>query len=403
MELLTPTSHNHRRPPWVCVVGPSPRFLSGITYYTFSLVNALSSRCEVSSILMRRLLPAFLYPGRTRVGKVLTDIRLPPSVRVFDGVDWYWVPSLFRALLFLWGRRPTIVVFQWWSGTVLHSYLILAAIARVSGAQVIVEFHEVLDTGEVRHPWVSRYVGAVAPLLFHLATRYVVHSEFDKTLLNHAYGIPSIKMHVIPHPAYALAERSLPIRARPTTLVDECHLLYFGVIRPFKGVEVLLDALALVPPNEISHYRLTVVGETWEGWNLPARKIAGHPHRDRILFVNRYVTDTETHNLFRDADVVVLPYRRSSQSGPLHLAMGYGLPVVTTRVGGLVEAAGSYPGAVLVDPSDPVSLLAGIRSAYKMRARRFVPTANWTAAAQAYCSLFAEVSGEECPKPATTP
>jgi glycosyltransferase involved in cell wall biosynthesis len=69
-----------------------------------------------------------------------------------------------------------------------------------------------------------------------------------------------------------------------------------------------------------------VVGETWEGWTLPGEQIARSPRRDRITFVNRYVSDEELDGYLRGADAVVLPYLRSSLSGPLHVAMGYGLP-----------------------------------------------------------------------------
>ena len=91
-----------------------------------------------------------------------------------------------------------------------------------------------------------------------------------------------------------------------------------------------------------------MVGETWEGWTLPAELIAASPAADRITLVNRYVTDAEVDRFFAEADVVVLPYRRSSASGPLHIAMSHGLPVVVTAVGGLVEAAEHYSGTVFV-------------------------------------------------------
>ena len=89
----------------VCVVGPSTRFLSGITYYTYSLCQALSARCEVSAILMRQLLPTRLYPGHARVGAAMSALALPPTVRRVDGVDWFWVPTLGRALWLLAHRR----------------------------------------------------------------------------------------------------------------------------------------------------------------------------------------------------------------------------------------------------------------------------------------------------------
>ena len=102
----------------VCVVGPSTRFLSGITYYTYSLCQALSARGEVSAILMRQLLPTRLYPGHARVGAAMSALELPHTVRRVDGVDWFWVPMLGRALWLLAYRRPDVLILQWWTGTV---------------------------------------------------------------------------------------------------------------------------------------------------------------------------------------------------------------------------------------------------------------------------------------------
>ena len=136
----------------ICVVGAGTRFLGGISYYTLHLVNALARSHVVSLILMRQLLPTCFYPGRKRVGARLTWLEYDPLVRVFDGVDWYWLPSMLRALLFLLRERPDAVVFQWWSGTVLHSYLLLALVSRLLRVQTVIEFHEVLDPGEAKLP-----------------------------------------------------------------------------------------------------------------------------------------------------------------------------------------------------------------------------------------------------------
>jgi glycosyltransferase involved in cell wall biosynthesis len=141
-----------------------------------------------------------------------------------------------------------------------------------------------------------------------------------------------------------------------------------------------------MPPEEAARYWLTVVGETWEGTTEPAELIAGSPHRDRITFVNRYVTDEEAEGYFGGADVIVLPYHRSSQSGPLHIAFAHGKPVVVTSVGGLVEACADYAGAVMVEPRDPVALLEGIRRAAALEGP-FEHPATFAAAAARYRDL----------------
>jgi glycosyltransferase involved in cell wall biosynthesis len=368
----------------VCVVGPGTRFLSGITYYTFALSNALADVAEVSAVLMRRLLPERLYPGRERVGTEIAKLDLDPRVRRFDGVDWFWLPSLLRAAAFLLRTRPSHLVLQWWTGTTLHTYLALAAIARCLGARVVIEFHETQDVGEARHRFATRYVSALAPLLFRQASHYVAHSEHERSAISEHYAIDGAEIAVIPHATYA-HYRGGACRHEH----DDCNLLFFGIVRPFKGLEDLVRAFELLADENPSRYRLTIVGETWEGWSLPAELIAASRHADRITFVNRYVSDDEVDAAFADADLVVLPYHRSNQSGPLHVAMNYGLPVVVTAVGGLIESVQEYEGAVLVEPGEPAALAAAIDRAQPLVGRRFADPRGWDQTARRYLDLFA--------------
>jgi glycosyltransferase involved in cell wall biosynthesis len=134
-----------------------------------------------------------------------------------------------------------------------------------------------------------------------------------------------------------------------------------------------------------------VVGETWEGWDLPASLIAGSPAADRITFVNRYVTDAEVDAFFAGAELVVLPYRRSSASGPLHIAMSHGLPVVVTAVGGLVEAAEGYPGARFAPPGQPEALAGAIREAAALTGRRYADPSSWDQTVAAYTGLLTDL------------
>ncbi len=264
---------------------------------------------------------------------------MPCNVPVFDGVDYYWMPSILRAIRFVRRQRPDVLVLQWWSGTVLHTYLALALVARLLGTKVVVEFHEVLDPGEQSRKFFSAYVRRFSPRLFAEAAGFVVHSEYDRGLVIEHYGLAHERIEVIPHATYEHYRNNGVRRLAPP---GTCNLLFFGLVRPGKGLEDLVEAFGRIPSQEIGRYWLTIVGETWEGWELPFERIAASPYRDRISVVNRYVSDAEVDEFFGGADAVVLPYRQSSQSGVLHIAMAYGLPVVATRVGGLAEALAGY-------------------------------------------------------------
>jgi glycosyltransferase involved in cell wall biosynthesis len=376
----------------VCVVGPGTRFLSGITYYTYSLIEALGEAGhQCSAVLIRNLVPTRFYPGRARVGGALTELRLPPDVPRIDGVDWYWGLSMIRAVVFLRRERPQVLVLQWWTGAVLHTYLVLALVARLHGAKVVVEFHEAQDVGEAGLPLVGRYTDLLGRALLRLSAARLVHSEFDRALIEDRYGGAGTETEhgtgnvaLVPHAGYDYLPSRPPLRDAPAGVIN---LLFFGIIRPFKGVEDFIAAADLLGEDR-SRFWFTVVGETWEGWDLPERLIAESPQRDRITFVNRYVTDAEAAGYFAGADVVVLPYHRSSSSGPLQIAMAAGLPVVATKVGGLVEATAHYPGVVLAEPSNPASLADAILQAAELVGRSFQGVTTWADTARSYTELF---------------
>ena len=123
-------------------------------------------------------------------------------MRVFDGIDWYWLPSMLRAVRFVLGERPEVMVLQWWSGTVLHSYLALALLARLRGTRIVIEFHEVLDTGELRLPLVKPYTALVGAAVVRLADAFVVHSEFDRDLLATHYRLGRRPVSIVRHGPY---------------------------------------------------------------------------------------------------------------------------------------------------------------------------------------------------------
>jgi glycosyltransferase involved in cell wall biosynthesis len=376
----------------LCVVGSGTRFLSGISYYTNQLANVLAHSNYVSVILMRQLMPTRFYPGHHRVGAALSRQKFGPRVKVYDGVDWYWIPSILRAIAFLIRERPDVIIFQWWTGTVLHSYLLLAWIARFLRARIIIEFHEVLDTAEARQRMVLAYVRWVMPWLIRVSSGFVIHSEFDRAALKKHYLLGDHPVAIIPHGPYDqfnLSDSQVSYRKAPE---DCCNLLYFGVIRPFKGLEDLVAAFNAIPLDEINQYWLTIVGETWEGWTLPAELISRSDYKERITFINRYVSDEETATFFAGADAVVLPYHRSSTSGPLHIAMSQGLPVIITKVGGLIEAVDGYEGAFLVPPKDSEALRDELRRVTTLRGRRFNNPRSWEQTSLCYRSLLDSIS-----------
>ena len=374
------------------IVGPGDRFLSGVSYCTTLLASALAERGPVAMLLLRRICPRAVYPGRARVGS--TDGTLPlPEVPVFNGLDWFWGSSALGTWRF-WRRiRPNVVILQWWTATVLHSYLTLAWLAKRSGVRLVVELHEVQDVGEARLPLVSRYTRAGMRLLLSRADAVVVHSEFDRGAMRDSYPqLAELPVEVIPIGPLADSDAcrrgsGFSLRQEPPRPGEPVRLLIFGVVRPYKGHAELAAAVRLLTMSGLDLH-VSVVGEVWQGYRQPLEELAAILPADRLTIVDRYVADAEVAAFFAATHLVVLPYHRSSASGPLSIAMNWGLPVVTTSVGGLVEATADYTGAVLVPPGDPAALAEGIRRALPLVGAVHADPHSWRRSAERYAALL---------------
>jgi len=183
----------------------------------------------------------------------------------------------------------------------------------------------------------------------------VVHSEHGAGRLETVFGVPRSKLRVIPHGAFDYLTRQRDEVALPTELreVEGPVILAFGLVRPYKGIDVLLEGFRRVEGAE-----LWVVGMPrmpMEGLRELARQAPGS-----VRFVERFVTDPEIPAFMRRADLVVLPYRNIEQSGVLYTALAFGKPLVLSAVGGFPEVA-AQGAARLVPPEDPAALADALR------------------------------------------
>jgi glycosyltransferase involved in cell wall biosynthesis len=182
-----------------------------------------------------------------------------------------------------------------------------------------------------------------------------VHSKHGAYRLHRELRLDAERIRVIPHGAFDYLTRLPEERPLPEELADVEGpvVLFFGLLRPYKGVETLIDAF-----NDIEGAELWIVGMPRMPLESLRELAAGV--RGRIRFVPRFVDDAEIPALFRRADVVVLPYRAIDQSGVLYTALAFGKPIVVTSVGGFGELA-AEGAALAVPPNAPRELAAAIR------------------------------------------
>jgi len=196
----------------------------------------------------------------------------------------------------------------------------------------------------------SRIAGALAGLLKRM-DGVVAHSRHGSERLVSQFDVDPARIEVIPHGAFDYLTRQQDEEALPGDLADAEGpvILAFGLIRPYKGTDVLLEAFARMRRDA----ELWVVGRPMVPME-PLRALADAAP-GRVRFVDRYVPDTQVPALMRRADVVTLPYRNIEQSGVLYTALAFGRPLVLSAIGGFPEVA-ELGAARTVPPADPEAL-----------------------------------------------
>jgi glycosyltransferase involved in cell wall biosynthesis len=228
---------------------------------------------------------------------------------------------------------------------------------------------------------------AATKRLLHSMDAVVVHSQHGADRIAGELGLPRERIRVIPHGVFDHYTRIADPAPLPPELAqtDKPVILFFGLLRPYKGIEVLLEAFEQVEDAE-----LWIVGMPRMPLE-PLRDLAARA-RGTVRFVPRFVTDDEIPAYFRRATVVALPYRQIDQSGVLYTALAFGKPLVLTSVGGFPEVAERYDAATLVPPEDPQRLAAALRSAIDKPAEATSPAHySWDAIAAQHLALYREL------------
>lgn len=376
----------------ICVVGPSKRFLSGISYYTIMLANSLSHSNPVSVICFRKLLPEFLFPGREHIGKNISELEFLPGIKVLDGMDYNNPVSWYRTYRYLRSTRPDVILLQWWTSSVSHMHLLLKIMGSSLGARLIIEFHEVVDPLEESILPIRTYSRLMGTILRKNLNAYLVHSESDRSLVAERYNIDPEKIHVVPHPLYDQYGDVMDNNEAKDKigLEEEYVILSFGLIRRYKGIPYLIEAFNDLPEDIAMRSRLLIVGEVWEDKEDLLDRINNSAYKEKITLIDGYAPDDMIPVYFSAANIVVLPYTRASQSGIAHIAMSYGKPVVVSSVGGLKESMDNYEGVLFVPPMDSSAIKDKLIEFFGSEKIYRTPALNWNIISEQYLKVISE-------------
>lgn len=378
----------------ICIVGPSKRFLSGISYFTIRLANALSTSRNVSVICFRNLLPKFLFPGHKRVGKNISHLEFSSKVRVFDGMDYNNPITWYDAYRYIKNEKPDVIILQWWTSSVSHMHLFLKIIGILLRSKLIIEFHEVVDPLEESIIPIRLYSRLMGTILRKNLNAYIVHSTTDKLLITQRYKINPQKIHVIPIGLYDHYGKVIEATTAKKQLLikEDFVILSFGLIRKYKGITYLLSAFEELPENIAQRSRLLIVGEIWEDREDLLNQIRSSRYRNKITIINEYINDRNVPVYFSAANVIVLPYTRASQSAVAQTAMSFGKPLIVSEVGGLIEAMRNYDGAFFVPPENSHAIKDELIKQFPCQKIYNPKTLGWDIIIKQYLRVISEIT-----------
>ncbi len=254
------------------------------------------------------------------------------------------VPDMLRLRRQLDGppAAADVVHYQWLTVPALDSRLLPKLRPRVMTAHYILP------------PDANRRQVAAARRTFGAMDAVVAHSEHSAARLRDELGLDSARVRVIPHGAFDYLTKLPEEKPLPAELegAEGPVILCFGLLRPYKGIEVLLDAFRQVEGAE-----LWIVGNP--RMEVEPLRVLAAAAPGRTRFVTRFVDDAEIPAIFRRADLVVLPYLDAEHSGVLYTALAFGKPLLLSAVGGFPEVAATGA-ARLVPPGDAAELAAAL-------------------------------------------
>jgi len=348
----------------LAVVGPVHPFRGGIAHFTEMTAEVLAGRGhDVQLTSFARQYPELLFPGKTQFepdGEAPGVVEgAPRLIDTVNPVTWLQAAWSLRQL------RPDAIVFQYWMPFFAPAYGTIARLLRWVGIPSTAVVHNALPH--------ERHVGDAALSRFFLRAcdGFVVMSDAVREDLR-PLRRPEAAVHQIEHPVYERFGEPVPraeARAALGLPEDAPIALFFGFVREYKGLHVLLEAMPQVLA-QVPDLHLVVAGEPYDDAERYRQIIAANNLADRVHWHDDYVPSGDVPRYFGAADLVVQPYVSATQSGVAQIAFHFEVPMIVTDVGGLPEIIPHEDAGLVVPPRDPEALATAV-------ARYF--TEDWSA------------------------
>jgi D-inositol-3-phosphate glycosyltransferase len=277
----------------------------------------------------------------------------------------YWIIRYYcKTAVFIARSNARVVHIQWPYKLVFFDRTLFTLFFKVIGKRVLLTVHNVDQAArDDRQSWSNRLS---LRFLYRTCDHLIVHTAKMRDALASSFRVPTEKMTVLPHGLMSeVPESSVTsseARERLKIPAEERVLLFFGLIAPYKGLEILIEAMQILKAKG-ERFTLVVAGrvkECADYWNGILEQIERGQISEHVRLDIRHIPDSEVELYLKAADVSVMPYREIFQSGVIFLAYRFGLPVIATDVGSLREDILPGKTGLICPPGDPAALAGAI-------------------------------------------
>ena len=338
----------------IVIVGTAYPLRGGIAHYNAILYRHLSARHSVDIVTFTRQYPSIFFPGKTQDEKGGHESAVPTE-QLIDSINpWTW----YTAAKAISQKKPDLLIFKYWMPFFAPCFGTIARLVkRWTGAKVLFICDNVIPH--------EKRIGDTALTRFAFAAvdSFIVQSGAVEKELKAFH--PHARYELVPHPVYEIFGKLMPKEQarRELGIRDERVILFFGYVRRYKGLHILLDAMPAI--LESVNVKLLVVGEFYDDEQKYRQQIAEKNLGERVFVHSDYVPNEEVSRYFSAADVVVLPYVSATQSGIVQIAYQFDKPVIATDVGGLAEVVLNERTGFIVKPEAPDEVANAVIRFYK--------------------------------------
>lgn len=327
----------------IAILSVFPPFRGGIAQFNERLSEVLGKEHELLLVNFKRQYPDMLFPGKTQMepdGRNIADAALLDTI---NPLSWG------KTARYINRWQPDVLITRYWMSFFAPS---LGYTARMVKAKTKLA---ILDNVVPHEPkaWDK-------PLTRYFLKSFDRYGVMSQSVANDLQDfVPDAKYFFKPHPLYDHFGEGIP-KAEATKALGldpaKKTILFFGFIREYKGLDILIDAFAQLD----GPYQLVIAGEFYGNEMRYQSMIADHPKTRDIILHSNYIPEAEVGKYFSAADLCVLPYRSATQSGITAISYHFNVPVVATKVGGLEEYIRHGETGLLVEKADPALIAQAI-------------------------------------------